>query len=267
MTEFETIIVDVDETGIATLILNRPDKRNAFNSQMILELTTALAELENTDGLRGIFVTGAGKCFSAGADLDWMKAAQSWSREENEADAAALAEMFRKLAEFPGLTIALVQGAAMGGGAGLVAACDVAVAVAGTKFSFSEIKLGLTAATISPFVMNAIGPRWAKALFTTAEVFDANFAEKIGLVQYSVENQDGMEEMADYLATLTLAGAPGAIADSKRLVLDLAGQSYSRQLSHETARRIAARRVSTEGQEGIGAFLEKRAPDWKWEEV
>ncbi len=191
-----------------------------------------------------------------------MKAAQNWSREENEADAVKLAEMLRKLAELPQMTLALVQGAAMGGGAGLVAACDVAVAMKGTKFSFSEVKLGLTPATISPFVIAAIGPRWAKALFVTAEAFDAGYAEKMGLVQYTVADETEMAEMEEYLAGLAMAGAPGAIRDAKNLVLDFADEPYSPALSKETAKRIAARRVSDEGREGLAAFLEKRKPDW-----
>lgn len=183
MSEYETIELDATRDGIAILTLNRPERRNAFNGQLIEELTDALETIEEQDTLRMVILRGAGKVFSAGADLDWMKAAQHWTREDNEADAMGLAVMLRKLAELPQMTLALVQGAAMGGGAGLVAACDIAVAMTGTKFSFSEVKLGLTPATISPFVIAAIGPRWAKALFVTAETFDSAYAEKIGLVQ------------------------------------------------------------------------------------
>lgn len=262
MSEYETITLDATREGIAILTLNRPDKRNAFNSIVIEELTDALETLGDQDALRLVILRGNGKVFSAGADLEWMKAAQGWTQAENEADAVKLAEMLRKLAELPQMTLALVQGAAMGGGAGLVAACDVAVAMKGTKFCFSEVKLGLTPATISPFVISAIGPRWAKALFVTAEVFDAGFAEKIGLVQYTVDDVTAMAEMEEYLADLALAGAPGAIRDAKDLVLDLSGEPFSDSLSHETAKRIAARRVSDEGKEGLAAFLEKRKPKW-----
>lgn len=262
MSTYETIMLDATRAGIAILTLNRPDKRNAFNGQVIGEITDALETIEEQDGVRMLILRGAGKVFSAGADLEWMKAAQSWTREDNEEDAMALAVMLRKLANLPQMTMALVQGAAMGGGAGLVAACDVAVAMAGTKFAFSEVKLGLTPATISPFVIEAIGPRWAKALFVTAEVFDAAYAEKIGLVQYVVDDAQGMSEMEEYLASLAMTGAPGAIRDAKALVNDFAGADVTDALSRETAKRIAARRVSDEGKEGLAAFLEKRKPDW-----
>ena len=262
MSDYETITLDATRDGIAILTLNRPDKRNAFNSVVIEELTDALETLEEQDTLRMVILRGNGKVFSAGADLEWMKAAQGWTQAENEADAMKLAEMLRKLAELPQMTLALVQGAAMGGGAGLVAACDVAVAMKGTKFSFSEVKLGLTPATISPFVISAIGPRWAKALFVTAESFDAGYAEKMGLVQYTVNDETEMAEMEEYLAGLAMGGAPGAIRDAKNLVLDFAGEPYSAALSKETAKRIAARRTSDEGKEGLSAFLEKRKPNW-----
>lgn len=262
MTGYETITLDATREGIAILTLNRPDKHNAFNGQVIEELTDALETLEEQDTLRLVILRGAGKSFSAGADLEWMKAAQHWTREDNEQDAMALAEMLRKLAELPQMTLALVQGAAMGGGAGLVAACDVAVAMQDTKFRFSEVRLGLTPATISPFVISAIGPRWAKALFVSAETFDAAFAEKIGLVQYVVADEAEMAQMEEHLADLALAAAPGAIRDAKELVLDFAGEPYSAELSRETAKRIAARRVSEEGKEGLAAFLEKRKPNW-----
>jgi methylglutaconyl-CoA hydratase len=262
MSEYETITLDATRAGIAILTLNRPERHNAFNSQVIEELTDALETLEEQDTLRMVILRGAGKSFSAGADLEWMKAAQHWTREDNEQDAIALAEMLRKLAELPQMTLALVQGAAMGGGAGLVAACDLAVAVKGTKFKFSEVRLGLTPATISPFVINAIGPRWAKALFITAEGFDADYAEKIGLVQYVVDDSEGLASMEEHIASLAMGAAPGAIRDAKNLVLDFAGEPFSAALSKETAKRIAARRVSEEGKEGLTAFLEKRKPDW-----
>ncbi len=262
MGEYETIALDATRAGIAILTLNRPERHNAFNGNVIEELTDALETLEEQDTLRMVILRGAGKSFSAGADLDWMKAAQHWTREDNEADALALAVMLRKLAELPQMTLALVHGAAMGGGAGLVAACDIAVAQHGTKFSFSEVKLGLTPATISPFVIAAIGARWAKALFVTGERFDAEYAKRIGLVQYVVEDEAGMAAMEEYLAGLAMAAAPGAVRDAKNLVLDFAGEGYSDALSRETAKRIAARRVSDEGKEGLAAFLEKRKPNW-----
>lgn len=262
MGPFEHIEVGVSGDGIALMTLNRPDKRNAFNSKMIAELHAAFDALGQDRSVRFVMVRGAGKSFSAGADLDWMKAAASYTQEENEADARALAEMLRALYEMPQPTLALVHGAAMGGGAGLVAACDLGVAMKETKFKFSEVRLGLTPATISPFVIEAIGARWAKALFVTGEGFDAQYAEKMGLIQYTVTSEEDMQMMADYLRDLVLAAAPEAVADAKRLVHDVAGQPIDTALGEETARRIAARRASNEGREGLSAFLEKRKPDW-----
>lgn len=262
MDEYETINLDATPGGIAVITLDRADKHNALNAQVIEELTDALVTLEEQTTIRMVILRGNGPSFSAGADLDWMKAAADYTRHENEQDAYRLAEMLRKLANLPQMTVALVQGAAMGGGAGLVAACDVAVALKDAKFRFSEVRLGLTPATISPYVIAAIGPRWAKALFVSAESFDAAFAEKIGLVQYVVEDQTGLTEMEEYIADLAMQAAPGAVQDSKRLVLDLAGVQIDQALSHETAKRIAARRASDEGREGLAAFLEKRKPNW-----
>lgn len=262
MDTFTHIDFAATDDGVATITLNRPDKRNAFNSEMIGELHAAFDGLAKDASTRFVVIRGAGKSFSAGADLDWMKAAASYTQEENEADARALAEMLRALYELPQPTLALVHGAAMGGGAGLVAACDLGVAMKDTTFKFSEVRLGLTPATISPFVIEAIGARWAKALFVTAEGFDAPYAEKMGLIQYTVTSEDDLQMMADYLRDLVLGGAPGAVADSKTLVHDVAGQPINKALGEETAKRIAARRASVEGREGLSAFLEKRKPDW-----
>ncbi len=262
MRDYETIRLEATPEGLAVVTLNRPDVRNAFNAQMIAELTDAFDLLADQATVRMVMVRGAGKSFSAGADLTWMKQAASHTQSDNEADAEKLAEMLLKLYELPQMTLALVHGAAMGGGAGLVAACDVAVAMKSTKFKFSEVLLGLTPATISPFVIDAIGPRWAKALFVTGEGFDAPYAERMGLVQYVVETDAELLEMEEYLASLVFKAAPGAIADSKRLVRDVTGQVIDKDLGHETAKRIAARRASAEGKEGIAAFLEKRLPGW-----
>ena len=150
----------------------------------------------------------------------------------------------------------------MGGGAGLVAACDIGVAMKNAKFRFSEVRLGLTPATISPFVVEAIGPRWAKALFAAAEGFDGTFAERIGLVQYAVETGAELQAMMEHLSELALAAAPGAVADAKQLVRHVAGHKIDESLAKETARRIAKRRTSAEGKEGLAAFLAKRKPEW-----
>ena len=165
------VLLDVTPGGAAIVTLNRPDKHNAFNADIIARLSDIFETLRaNTDEVRVVFLRGAGRSFSAGADLEWMKAAADWTHEDNQADALNLARMLKRLHDLPQTTIALVQGAAMGGGAGLMAACDVAVAVKDAKIRFSEVRLGLTPATISPFVVRAIGPRYARALFATGEI-------------------------------------------------------------------------------------------------
>lgn len=262
MQTYETIQLDATPGGVAVVTLNRPDKHNAFNALVVDELADAFENLRAETQLRMVILRGNGKSFSAGADLKWMEAAADYTQKENEEDAYALAEMLRKLRDLPQMTLAIVQGAAMGGGAGLVAACDVAVAMQSAIFRFSEVRLGLTPATISPYVIDAIGPRWAKALFVTGESFDAEFAEKIGLVQYVVEDAQGLLDMEEHLSKLMFDTAPGAVADAKRLVHDVTGAVINQQLSHDTARRIAARRASDEGREGLAAFLEKRKPGW-----
>lgn len=275
----DPVLLDVSPAGVAVLTLNRPDKRNAFDELVIDALSEHFETLKGADHVRAVFLRGAGNVFCAGADIDWMRRGGERTLEDNEADAMALARMLRHLHDLPQLTVALVQGAAMGGGAGLVAACDVAVAVKDTKFCFSEVRLGLTPATISPYVVQAIGPRWARALFATAESFDGAFAEKIGLVQYAVEDAVGLDSMAEHLAGLAMAAAPGAVTDAKALVRFLVDdvtrvRSIGKQvigleprlvddhLLHETARRIAQRRASPEGREGLAAFLGKRKPEW-----
>lgn len=261
--EYDLIRFEATEEGLAVVTLNRPDVHNAFNAELIAELTDVFTMISEQPSIRMMILRGEGPSFSAGADLNWMKRASLHSREDNETDAMRLAEMLRRLYEMPQMTLAMVHGAAMGGGAGLVAACDVAIAKAGTQFRFSEVRLGLTPATISPFVVQAIGPRWAKALFVTADGFDAAYAEKIGLVHYVAEDDVKMAELQEHIARLVFSAAPGAVADAKRLVVDVTGMEIDNALMHTTAKRIAARRVSKEGKEGIAAFLEKRPPSWK----
>ena len=262
MAEYETITLRATPGGVAVVTLNRPDKHNAFNALVISELSDAFENLRAETHLRMVILRGNGASFSAGADLTWMKAAAHYTQKENEDDAFALAEMLRRLYELPQMTLALVQGAAMGGGAGLVAACDVAVAMSSAVFRFSEVRLGLTPATISPYVIEAIGARMAKALFVTGESFDAAFAEKISLVQYVVADETELAAMEEHLSKLMFDTAPGAVADAKSLVHDVTGVRINRELSRETAKRIAARRASDEGKEGLAAFLEKRRPSW-----
>ncbi len=261
--DYDLITFDATRAGIAIVTLNRPDVHNAFNAELIAELTDVFTMISDQSSIRMMILRGKGKSFSAGADLEWMKLAATHTRDDNEDDAMHLAEMLQCLYEMPQMTLALVQGTAMGGGAGLVAACDVAIAMADTQFRFSEVRLGLTPATISPYVIQAIGPRLARSLFVTGESFDAAYAEKIGLVQYVAQTADEMAALEEHLAKLVFAAAPGAVADAKKLVRDVTDRPIDRELGHRTAKRIAARRTSVEGKEGVAAFLEKRPPGWK----
>src|SRR5690242_5258746 len=258
----DPVLLDVSAEGIAVVTLNRPEKRNAFDELMIGGLRETFETLKGADHVRAVFLRGAGESFCAGADIDWMQRAAAYTEEDNETDALMLARMLQHLHDLPQLTVALVHGAAMGGGAGLVAACDLGVALKDAKFRFSEVRLGLTPATISPFVVEAIGPRWAKALFATAEGFDAAFAERIGLVQYAVDTAEELQAMMEHLSELALAAAPGAVADAKELVGYVAAHRIDDSLAKETAHRIAKRRVSAEGKEGLAAFLARRKPEW-----
>lgn len=262
MADEPPVLFDVSPEGLAVVQLNRPERRNAFDEAMIAALADAFETLKGADHVRMVLLRGKGEHFCAGADLEWMKRQGEHDRADNEADALALARMLKALHDLPQLTVALVRGAAMGGGAGLVAACDVGVAVKDAAFRFSEVRLGLTPANISPYVIEAIGPRMARALFATAESFDGAFAARIGLVHYEVADEAELEAMAEYLASLAFAAAPGAVADAKKLVRDVAGRPIEDALLHETARRIAARRASDEGREGLAAFLGRRKPAW-----
>lgn len=257
-----TVAIDATVSGVVTVTINRPDKKNAFDAETIAALREAFETLHGADHVRVVFVRGEGGTFSAGADLDWMRSAAEWTEAENRSDAMGLAKMLKALRDVPALTVALVEGAAMGGGAGLVAACDMAIAVQGTRFAFSEVKLGLIAATISPYVVEAVGPRNARALFATGRLFDAERAAAIGLVQEVVADAEGLAAARDRLARDMMACAPGAVAASKRLVDDVAGRLIDEDLMRETAHRIAKQRVGEEGREGVRAFLDKRKPAW-----
>lgn len=253
--------IEATPEGVATVTLNRAFRRNAFNAELIAALHEAFETLQGAEGVRVVFLRGAGGTFSAGADLEWMRDAIDRSEADNRDDAMQMARMLKSLWDIPALTVALVEGGAFGGGAGLAAACDLAVATADAKFSFSEVRLGIIAATISPYVVAAIGPRQARALFATGKVFDAAHAEKVGLVSEVVADATGLAEARDRIAAEMMACGPEAVADSKRLVEDVAYRPID-EVMEETARRIARARVSEEGQEGVRAFLEKRKPSW-----
>ena len=247
--------------GIATLWLDRPDRHNAFDDRLIGELTVAVDRLGKDRAVRVVILAGKGKSFSAGADLGWMRRMADASEAENEKGAADLADMIHKLNSLAKPTIALVQGAALGGGVGLVAACDMAVAAADAVFALSEVRLGLIPSVISPYVIAAIGPRAARRYFLTAERFDAAGAERLGLVHAVVPAEQLWAE-GRKLAALLAQNAPIAMAEAKRLVADVADRPIDASLRAETARRIAWLRAGAEAREGVSAFLEKRKPRW-----
>ena len=260
---YQNIELDVSAEGTAVVLLNRPAKRNAFNADVIEELTDAFETISKNPECRLVLIRGAGPVFSAGADLEWMRAAANYSERENEEDALGMAEMLRRLYELPQATIALLHGAAMAGACGLAAAADIAIAQKGTIFAFSEVKLGIIPATISPYVIDAIGPRWARALFVTAERFDADVAARIGLIHHVVEDETAMEKMVEHYANHIYAASPAAIADTKNLIETVHGVEIDASLGRLTAKRLAHRRVSEQGKEGLSAFLEKRKPSWE----
>jgi methylglutaconyl-CoA hydratase len=248
--------------GAVTVWINRAAKKNAFDSSTIAALHQAFETLHGQDGVRIVFIRGRGGNFSAGADLDWMREAADLTEDDNHEDALAMARMLKQLYDLRPLTVALVEGGAFGGGAGLVAACDMAIAVQDAQFAFSEVKLGLIAATVSPYVVRAVGPRLARSLFATARLFDATYAEKIGLIDQVVADAAGLEAAQAKLSVEIMACAPGAVAASKDLVEFVAEHGLDNHVLDETARRIARARVSDEGREGIAAFLEKRKASW-----
>ncbi len=246
---------------VATVTLNRPDVRNAFNDEVIAELTRAFATLGQRDDVRCIVLAAEGKAFCAGADLNWMRRMADYSREENLADAAALAAMLRTLYECPKPTIARVQGDAYAGGTGLVAACDIAISSDTAHYCLSEVKLGLIPATISPYVVRAMGARAAHRYFLTAERFDAQEAHRIGFVHEVVKPDQLDPRVAELAAALVDAG-PQAVRLCKKLVQDVAEQTITPTLVDMTVAAIADIRVSAEGREGVQSFLQKRKPSW-----
>ncbi|WP_439134550.1 enoyl-CoA hydratase/isomerase family protein [Pseudomaricurvus sp.] len=256
-----TVVTHIDDRGIATVTMNNPDKHNAFDDTIIAELTAAFNQVASDDKVRIVILASEGKSFSAGADLNWMKRMASYTHAENLRDSHALAEMLRVLNFMPKPTIARVQGAAFGGAVGLVSCCDMAVASPRASFCLSEVKIGLMPATISPYVVAAIGQRASRRYFTTAERFSAETAQQLGLVSEVVEAEE-MDSTIEQLITQLLANSPAAVTAAKQLVFDVADRVIDTQLIEDTCTRIADIRVSKEGQEGLGAFLEKRQPTW-----
>ena len=256
--------LEIQRSGaVARLVMQRPEVHNAFDARLISELTAALDQLDSDPGVRAVVLTGAGSTFSAGADLNWMRGMARASEQDNRDDSMALAALMRTLNFLSKPTIARVNGSAYGGGVGLLACCDIAIGVEGAKFSLSEVKLGLVPAVISPYVIAAIGPRQARRMFLTAEVFGADEALRIGLLHECVA-PDRLDAAVDECLHWLGKGGPVAQHEAKQLVLRLSGMDPSSALATDTrnAELIARLRVSAEGQEGLSAFLDKSRPAW-----
>ena len=247
--------------GIAELTINRSEKHNSFDHPLIRALTKKLQDIENDTNIRVLILSAEGQTFSAGADLTWMKNIAGYTMYENIADASDLAELMVTLNRLPKPTIAKVQGPAYGGGIGLVACCDIAIASSNSHFCFSEVKLGLIPAIISPYVIGAIGKRQARRYMLSAEEINAEKALQIGLIHIVTTAEDLHEECMTY-ANRLLQNGPMAMAAIKKLIARVAFQPISEELIQETTERIAEIRVSPEGRKGIAAFLDKRNPDW-----
>jgi methylglutaconyl-CoA hydratase len=247
--------------GVARVTLNRPELRNAFDDALIRELQSAFDRLRNEPSVRLLVLAGNGPAFCAGADLNWMKRMATYGYDENLADAQALATMLATLDRLPKPTIARVHGPVFAGGTGLVAACDIAIGAPEAKFCLSEAKLGLSPATISPYVIRAMGERTARRYFLTAEVFSAEEAYRIGMLSALVP-AERLDSTIEDLVQHLLAGGPEAHAKIKDLIGAVANRAADDRIVGETAKRIAEIRVSPEGKEGIASFLEKRKPSW-----
>jgi methylglutaconyl-CoA hydratase len=258
--EYQTLEVQMDG-AVATVWLTRPDVRNAFNETAIAELTGAFRALDADQQVRAVVLAARGPAFCAGADLNWMKKMAGYSREENLADAAGLAAMLRTIHDCAKPVVARVQGDCYAGGMGLAAACDIVVAADGAHFCLSEVKLGLIPATISPYVVRAMGAQAARRYFLTAERISAAQAQRMGLA-HEVVAPDALDQAVQGILTSLLAASPHAVAEAKRLVRDVAGQPLTDVLVDDTVARIADIRASEQGREGVRSFLEKRRPSW-----
>lgn len=260
MMQWQSIDISMHER-VATVTLDRPDVRNAFNEATIAELALAFDELGRDEDVRAIILGANGPAFCAGGDLNWMKAMAGYSDSENYDDALKLADMLRTIYLCPKPVVAKIQGDCYAGGMGLVAACDIAVAVDGANFCLSEVKLGLIPATISPYVIKAMGENAARRYFLTAERFTAQEAHRIGFVHELVAPGQLDARVAAIVKSL-VTNSPNAVKEAKTLVREVAGKAVDQELVADSARRIAAIRASSEGREGVASFLEKRKPQW-----
>ncbi len=256
------LLETVDANGVATLTLNRPERHNAFDEVMVRELGDAYAALDFRGDVRVVVLVSTGRSFCARGDVGWMQRAAAFSEAENLADAGKLSNLLRKIDRMSKPTLALVQGPADGGGVGLAACCDIAIATERATFRLSEVRLGLTLATILPYVVGAIGARQARQSFQTAEPFFTAEARRLGLV-HEVTGPDGLAEARGRIVAELLTGGPAAQAASKALVRLAQGGPIDEAMIAETSRRIAVRRTTLEAREGLAAFLEKRLPAWQ----
>jgi len=261
----DLVLTQIDKRGVATVTLNNPDKHNAFDDAIIAQLTKEFKAIAENDDVRVMVLASTGKSFSAGADLGWMKRMAGYSYEQNLADANALATMLNTLNFMPQATIAKIQGAAFGGAVGLASCCDMVVASNKASFCLSEVKLGLIPATISPYVVDAIGLKASRRYFQTAERFFADKAQQLGLVD-EVVSLETLDEEVEALISSLLNNSPAAVRAAKALAFDVAYQNIDQALMADTSERIAAIRVSSEGQEGLTSFFEKRTPAWQQEQ-
>lgn len=261
MREYQSIITEVDG-NVGILTLNKAKRHNAFDEQLIAEITAGLRELEADPRVRAVVLSSTGKSFCAGADVHWMQRAADYSAEENLRDAHRLATLLSTLSGLAKPTIARVQGAAYGGGVGLVAACDIAVGTYDAVFTLSEVKLGIVPAVISPYVLAAIGERYCRRYMLTAERFSAAEAYRIGLVHELVPSEAQLDEAIHEFVDHLVANGPQALGECKSLIRVVTGQPIDRETIAETVDRIARLRAGDEGREGVAAFLEKRAPNW-----
>lgn len=256
------VLQQLKSHATSRLTLSRPELHNAFNEVMIAELTEAFEEAGQDESVRVVVLAGEGKSFCAGADVNWMRKMVDYTVEENAADALAMARMLRAIRECPKPVIARIHGAAIGGGVGLVAACDIAVAVESAVFSLSEVKLGIIPAVISPFALEKIGPGQFRRYALTAERFSAAEAKRIGLIHEVVGAEAELDQRVAEIAAMLCANGPRALSACKQVMTDVTGVDWDR-VQKMTARRIAELRVSPEGQKGLKAFLEKRKPGWQ----
>jgi len=258
----DLVRIEATAAGAVTVVMNRPQKKNALSPELVSALHEAFRTLAGAEGVRVVFLRGAGGAFTSGGDVEAMRRSLDMAEEEVREDLLAMGMMIKAWHDLPQLTVTLIDGPAFGGGAGLPAAADLAIATAHSRFSFSEVKLGIIPGVIAPFVVQAIGPRRARGLFATGRVFDAAEAHRIGLIDEVAADAVALKAAAGAIARDIMACAPGAIAEAKRLADHVHGREIDHRVLEDAARRNAAARLAEEGQAGIRAFLERGRPPW-----